>query len=146
MTKTRLIALILLSNSFLSYAYNSQDHSQHSHTMEKSAHGLILQDGKLWAMDKHTRTLSKKMKQTFVSADHSSQASLNTLGKKLQTQLDELIAGCTMTGEAHDQLHIFLTKHIPTIKALSEANNYDSARASAIKLKGQFENYQKFFK
>ncbi len=144
MKKAILFTLVLFSSSSFSYPYAEHNHSHDK--VEKSVHGLSLKNGELWAMDNHTRTLSKKMKQTFVSADHSSQASLNTLGKKLQTQLDELIAGCTMTGEAHDQLHIFLTKHIPTIKALSEANNYDSARASAIKLKGQFENYQKFFK
>ncbi len=144
MKKAILFTLVLFSSSSFSYPYAEHNHSHDK--VEKSVHGLSLKNGELWAMDNHTRTLSKKMKQTFVSADHSSQANLNTLGKKLQTQLDELIAGCTMTGEAHDQLHIFLTKHIPTIKALSEANNYDSARASAIKLKGQFENYQKFFK
>lgn len=138
--------LVLFSITSISNAYGGQDHSHDNHKAEKSAHGLNLNNGKLWAMDSHTRSMSKKMSSTFINADHSNHKSLNALGLKLQTQLNELIAGCTMEGKAHDQLHTFLTEHIPTIKALSEASNYDSARASAIKLKGQFELYQQYFK
>lgn len=148
MKKTIVIVLMYLSTTFFSYGYAEDNHSHGNSNLssETSTYGLSLNNGDRWNMDEHTRTMSQKMKNTFFDADHSAQASLNAVGMELQAQMKELIAGCTMQGKAHDQLHIFLNDHIPTISALSEADDYNSARTSAIQLKGQFEAYQTYFK
>ncbi len=148
MKRTIAITLVYLSSTFFSYGYAEDGHSHgHSgHSSETATHGLSLNNEDRWNMDEHTRTVSQNMKKTFFAADHSTQEGLNAVGMVLQTQMEELIAGCTMQGKSHDQLHIFLNDHIPTISALSKADNYDSARASAIQLKGQFETYQLYFK
>ena len=146
MKKTIVIVLMSLSTTFFSYGYAADNHGHSNHGSEVSIHELSLNNAERWNMDEHTRIMSQKMKKTFFNADHSTQAGLNAAGVELQTQVEILIAGCTMQGKAHDQLHIFLSNHIPTINALSEADDYTSARASAIQLKGQFEVYQKHFK
>ncbi|MFT5113961.1 MAG: hypothetical protein ACI8P9_003294 [Parasphingorhabdus sp.] len=74
------------------------------------------------------------------------QTSLNAAGVQLKAQLDKLIRGCTMTGESHDQLHVFLAGYIPAIKGLANAENYDTARNSAIKTKGNLEVYKRHSK
>lgn len=51
-----------------------------------------------------------------------------------------------MTGESHDQLHVFLAGYIPAIKGLANAENYDTARNSAIKTKGNLEVYKRHSK
>jgi hypothetical protein len=71
---------------------------------------------------------------------------LNAAGVQLKAQLDKLIRGCTMTGESHDQLHVFLAGYIPAIKGLANAENYDTARNSAIKTKGNLEVYKRHSK
>ncbi len=119
-------------------------HSNHGSAVTTS--GLSLNNGDRWEMDDHTRRMSSKMKVTFFDADHSDQASLNALGVQLETQMNELIKGCTMSGEAHDQLHLFLADHVPTIQNLAKADDYDTARKLAIKLKGNYETYTKHFK
>ena len=148
MKKTIAISLMFLTTAYLPYVYAEDKHSHENsnHDASASLPGLSLNSGNKWEMDQHTRVMSQKMKQTFLDADHSTQEGLNAVSVKLKVQVEELIVGCTMKGKSHDQLHVFLNGHIPTISALNKAGDYSSARASAIKLKGQFEEYNKFFK
>lgn len=144
------IALLSLSTSLFTYGYAAESHlshEAHSHQgSETTTHGLDLNNGERWEMDNHTRILSQQMEQTFFGADHSTRVGLNAAGAELETQVNELIAGCTMEGMAHEQLHLFLNDQIPAINTLAKAEDYETARASAIKLKAQFENYRKHFK
>jgi hypothetical protein len=141
-----LIALSISICSFGLQAAEEHGHDAHAHGSEMPASGLSLNDGKRWEMDDHTRKMSLKMSKTFFNSDHSSQASLSAMGAKLENQLNQLIAGCTMDGEAHKQLHVFLADYIPNIKSLTEAKDLDMARDSAIKLKANLETYEKHFK
>lgn len=148
MHKSILVALVALSTTFAPYGYTADEHSHghDSHVSAAAPANLSLNNGERWEMDDHTRAMSQKMQKTFFSADHSTLEGLNTAGTALEQQLQELIAGCTMTGKAHDQLHVFLNEHVPTINALAKADEYASARENAIRLKGQLETYQKHFK
>ncbi len=125
----------------LAYA---QEHSHHA--SEAGISGLGLNHGQQWEMDEHTRTMLVKMEATFFAADHSSQVGLNAAGAELKVQLDELIAGCTMAGEAHDQLHVFMSEYIPVINLLAQAGDHAIARDAAIELKGHFGTYKKYFR
>ena len=148
----KLFLFIIASTFFFGgfqQVYAAQQEHNHEHkknSEEKADNGLSLNHGKRWEMDQHTRVMSVKMNDTFFNSNHSTQASLNSLGVKMELQLNELIAGCTMEGEAHNQLHLFLTDYIPTIKNLAKAKNLDKARRSAIKLKGYLDIYKKHFK
>lgn len=146
MKKSILFIFISLFAFAAHAADNAHKHGHSDHNAVMTTSGLNLNDGKQWEMDEHTRKMSSKMEKTFFKADHSNQASLNALGIQLETQLGELIKGCTMSGKAHDQLHVFLSGHTPAIKSLAKADDYEAARSLAIKLKGNFENYKKHFK
>lgn len=148
MKKTVLTALLALSATLATQGYTAEEHGHghDSHASAATSTGLSLNNGDRWEMDDHTRNLSRKMQETFFTADHSTLAGLNAAGASLEQQLQELISGCTMTGKAHEQLHLFLNDHIPTIDALSKADDYATARESAIRLKGQLETYRKHFK
>ena len=127
----------------LAYA---QDHSHRHHASKAGISGLGLNHGQQWEMDEHTRTMLVKMEATFFAADHSNQAGLNAAGTELKVQLGQLIAGCTMAGEAHDQLHVFMSEYVPVIDLLAQAGDYAAARDAAIELKGHFGTYKKYFR
>lgn len=148
MKRSILVALLTLSATLTTYGYAAEQpgHAHDSHASVAASADLSLNSGERWEMDDHTRAMSQKMQETFFTADHSSLEGLNAAGSTLENQMQELIAGCTMTGKAHEQLHLFLNEHIPTIDALSKADDYASARENAIRLKGQLETYQKHFK
>ncbi|WP_029134895.1 hypothetical protein [Sedimenticola selenatireducens] len=148
MKKSILVALMALSATFANHGYTAEEHSHghDSHGSVATQTGLSLNNGERWEMDDHTRTMSQMMQQTFFAADHSTLGGLNAAGTALEQQMEKLITGCTMTGKAHEQLHVFLNEHVPTINALAKADDYASARENAIRLKGQMETYQKHFK
>lgn len=121
----------------------------HNHGQREQAEvatTLSLNNGEKWLMDDHTRNKMAEMEEAFHSADHTKRESLNALGVSLSQDVEELIAGCTMQGSAHDQLHIFLSEYIPAVQAMSTADNLATARESAINIKGQLDNYRQHFK
>ncbi|MCW8905923.1 MAG: hypothetical protein OQL28_01635 [Sedimenticola sp.] len=148
MNKRFLIVLLFLSTTLAGNTFAADDHSHghDSHAAETGLSGLSLNNGQAWEMDEHTRTMSKKMRDTFFAGDHGSLEGLTSMGTELERQMQDLVKGCTMTGQAHDQLHVFLNSHVPTINALAQADNYKAARENAIRLKGQLETYRKHFK
>ena len=126
-----LVTLTLLMGCSDDHA-KTESHDAHHKTTghEASPTGLVLNDGKKWEMDEHTRGSFAKMADSFLNADHASMEAtgLKTVGNDLQSELDVLIQGCTMTGEAHNQLHVYLTGYIPAVKALSEKGDLESAK------------------
>ncbi len=105
--------------------------------------GLSLNDGRKWEMDDHTRSSFGKMAASFLDSDHVSLegAGLQKVGADLQVQIDELIQGCTMTGDAHGQLHIYLSAYIPAVAGLAESGRIEDAR----KVKHYLEKYTAYF-
>ncbi len=140
---SRIIITLLLS--FLSFGLLAATHA-HNHEHSNQAIELKLNNGNRWEMDAHTRKISSKMEETFFATDHTNLTNLKALGEQLEDQIGELIKGCTMSGEAHDQLHIFLADYVPTVQKLAKAKKFDTARSTAIKLKGNLETYKKHFK
>jgi len=132
--KTGMISLfmLMLLMSCSNDQAKNENHDAHNKGTghEASPAGLVLNDGKKWAMDEHTRNSFAKMADSFLNADHAAMeaAGLKTAGSELQSELDNLIQGCTMTGEPHNQLHIYLTGYIPAVKALSEKGDMESAK------------------
>lgn len=125
-------------------AKNEHDHSHH--VENNATTSLTLNNGKRWNMDDHTRSMISKMETTFLGANHTNKDSLNEAGTTLTKQVDTLIAGCTMEGKSHDQLHIFLTDYIPTVHNLAKDKDLNSARSTAILLKEQLKIYRQHFK
>ena len=142
--------LMTLSLSLVNVASHAgSDKNKHEHDSPGASMSnakLSLNDGEKWEMDDHTRMMSAKMQETFFSADHSTQGNLNALGLQLEEQLDTLIKGCTMTGASHDQLHLFLSGYMPAVQGMARAEDYDSARSLAIKIKGELQAYKQHFK
>jgi hypothetical protein len=107
------------------------------------AHGLVLNGSKKWEMDEHTRGMFTKMDQRLKSTDlgSSSADDLKASGVILRKDIDDLIAGCTMVGDAHNELHKYLTVYIPVVDELVQKG--DSSKAEEVH--ELLELYPKFF-
>jgi len=145
-----LLTLLLISCSEQNHESHQQEnlHSEHSPLVSEvssdTLKNMALNHDQKWVMDDHTRAIFIEMAASFSSFDHSAMDNdgLKKVGVNLQTDIDTLIQGCTMTEEAHDQLHIFLTGYIPAVTALSEKGQLEDAKEVAHYLNG----YQHFFK
>jgi len=144
-----LLTLLLISCSEQNHEAHQQEslapeHVQHSSKMPTDTLGnMSLNQEQRWLMDEHTRAIFLEMAISFANYDHSAMDSddLKKVGANLQTDIDTLIQGCTMTEEAHDQLHIFLTGYIPAVTALTENGQLEDAKKVAHYLNG----YQHYF-
>ncbi|VAX36856.1 hypothetical protein MNBD_UNCLBAC01-1979 [hydrothermal vent metagenome] len=132
---------------------NAQQHhhdvaSHSSHTslsaFEDGLDQLELNNGTKWKMDAHTRSSFARMAEFFLNIDHISLEGegLKKAGANLQNGINELITGCTMSGDAHEQLHIFLLSgYVPAVSNLIEFGGVKEAQ----KVKHYLEKYIEYF-
>jgi hypothetical protein len=128
-----------------SHQHDAAGHASHSHNdaSEGGLDGIVLSDGSKWEMDDHTRSVFAKMAASFVSTDLSSlqEDGLKQAGSELQEDINALIQGCTMTGAAHDQLHVYLGGYMPAVAALSDSGRVEDAK----KVQHYLEQYGNYF-
>jgi len=101
-----------------------EDHAAHENAAPNEspeALKIALNDGAKWEMDAHTRDMFKAMTERVEAAGDA-----KDVGVALSADLEKLIQGCTMTGEAHNQLHAFLIAYMPEVKILAETGSQDS--------------------
>ncbi len=91
---------------------------KHNHGMATNMNQPVLNHGEKWQMDKHTRRMFKLMSQRVETEGEPKE-----LGSKLNKDLQQLIKGCTMTGAAHDQLHVFLMPYMSAVKELAKSGS-----------------------
>ncbi|WP_154221925.1 hypothetical protein [Marinicella rhabdoformis] len=118
---------------------NQQNHDLHEHNSHHKSHEPpkpSLNQGKKWQMDEHTR----KMFQVMVQRTQTDMTP-KMLGEQLNQDLQKLIKGCTMTGQAHDQLHLFLTPFIPAVQALA----HDGSAHKLHQVKSALKDYKNYF-
>lgn len=106
---------------------------------------LTLDDGKKWPMDEHTRVAFGEIRRIVTAAEITSGPDATTIGSSLDAELSGLISGCTMTGAAHDQLHVFLTAFMPAVKSLTEADTVAAAQEELSRLRHLVEVYDAHF-
>jgi hypothetical protein len=106
------------------------DHEHHEGAAGAGALSLSLNEGTKWEMDEHTRSLFRQMAERFeeLDAPNASEEELAALGTSLQGDLDALIAGCTMVGDAHNELHKFLGQYMPSVHRLRESGSLTEAQ------------------
>lgn len=105
-------------------AYSEEPDTHQEHPGNHGTTGelqLTLNDGQRWKMDDHTRLMFKAMTERIEAGGE-----IKTVGKGLKAELDKLIQGCTMTGEAHNQLHAFLTAFIPAVQKVVTTGSAES--------------------
>jgi hypothetical protein len=138
---------LLAACSHFEHHHNTSTHADHaSHAAqnsEKNELDLSLNGDSKWLMDAHTRSVTAEMANRFSELDleQQSQEELTQLGMQLNQDLDALIQGCTMEGEAHNALHDFLTSFIPALEELKTTASIDSAKHVEYLL----TEYQHFF-
>ena len=119
-----------------------QTEEQHTNHAEE----LQLNNGNLWDANIETTDGINAMLQlmdTF-SEKENPEAYL-TLKQNLETQFKTIIEKCSMTGEAHDQLHIFIVPMKDLFNGLT-APTIETQKESFEKLNSHLKEYKTYFK
>ena len=89
---------------------------------DEALEGLTLNLGEKWKVDEGTAAGMEDVKtavSNFDGEDHES------LGKEIKDMLGDIIKGCTMKGEDHDQYHIVLKAMMKESKKLKKGKSTD---------------------
>jgi len=129
------IAAIILFFTACKENHDTHQGSPDNH-IETGELQITLNDGQKWELDDHTQMMFKAMTERVDAG-----GDINAVGKGLKSDLDKLIQGCTMTGEAHNQLHAFLTPFIPAVQKLSTNGSAESLKT----VEELLQKYPKYF-
>lgn len=151
MSTTTLLSVLLVSLFFLtSCDHPADEHGHAAHQSTKEDHAaaleLTLNNGEKWPTDEHTRLSAARMATRVDGAAnmHSRQDAI-ALAKDLDAELETLVAGCTMTGKAHDQLHVFLMALFPKVAALKEQTELAELQHTREEISSLFVAYAQHF-
>ena len=132
-----LISLLLLFTASLLFAACDHGANNHAHSPgEKAAQSLKLNDGKRWKVDEHTRVSMFAIRERATGKALEGKA----LGDALDKELQKLIQGCRLTGEAHNQLHYWLEPFMAKVKDLREGKE-----GAAETVNAALAEYDRFF-
>lgn len=143
-SKIVVILSIVLLSACSHFKHHHDSHEQHSSSTVKSDKlDLSLNGDSKWMMDAHTRSaiLDMTNRLSSVALEQQSKEQLVNLGNSLSQDLDNLIQGCTMQGNAHNALHDFLTNFIPALEKLKKTGSIDSAKY----IEHLLSEYQQYF-
>ena len=107
---------------------------------------LKLNNGDLWMANAETTEGIEQMKQLIANFnDTENMEAYAELKTKLEAEFGTIISKCTMTGEAHDQLHNYLLPMKPLFKDLA-AEDLETRKAALEKLTKHLSEYSAYFK
>lgn len=134
-----LIAAVVAASSCSENNQSSNESHSHGPT------GLTLNDGRKWQADPHTRESMLGIRQAMTTKPANSPEEMRAIGQDLQQRLKVLVSGCTMTGEAHNQLHVFLEELMPAADSLSSQQDEQKARETIAEMHHMLQRYYEHF-
>jgi hypothetical protein len=105
---------------------------------------LRLNNGEKWHADRHTMFMVQQMEAELSDFERTGAKDYQVLADSLAGQLNRLVAGCTMEGPAHDELHKWLAPLLEDAKSLASPNEASQA-ASVSAIRHSLVMFHQFF-
>jgi PBP1b-binding outer membrane lipoprotein LpoB len=148
----RLNILIVFSIFIFEGCSNSMNNEQTNNNELSSSHvheedvQISLNNGEKWVVD--TNMMQHIRAMEFLIENFEQSQDLNnyeSLANDLQKGVQLLTSNCTMKGQAHDELHLWLVPYIDLVDSLSEANDMNAAQKQFSELKKSFKLFNTYF-
>lgn len=143
-----IISLFLFgcNNETTEHSLKQTDHrSNDSHHHDEENQSIELNKGEKWNVDEHMLTHIRTMEKDVISFAKIEKKDYNVFAEKLQSSIDLLTSNCTMTGQAHDELHKWLLPYMDQVSALSEATNEKDAEKQFEIIQSSFITFNQYF-
>lgn len=118
----------------------TQDEHDHEHESE----AIALDNGKKWKVDENMMAHIRNMENDVNTFD-TKKAEYAALATKLSNNLDLLTSNCTMTGQAHDELHKWLLPFIDLSEEFGKSKNENESAAYYQNIKTTIVNFNTYF-
>jgi hypothetical protein len=114
--------------------------SAHSH---EDSEAIVLNDGQKWKVVPDMLQIIRNM-ETDINA-YSDTMEFRTLSESLASNIDSLTSNCTMTGQAHDELHKWLLPYIDLVNKTKKAHTDEEQELKLGELKASFVTFNQYF-
>ncbi|MBL4669126.1 MAG: heme-binding domain-containing protein [Flavobacteriales bacterium] len=103
---------------------------------------LQLNNGEKWITNTETNVGIKN----FIAIINNQNLDFSNKGENLNTEMKRIFAECTMQGEAHNQLHLYLLPMVKMFRELKESETYSGAILKQTEIKQHLASYETYFK
>ncbi len=121
--------------------YEEEKHNHHHNDIK-----IELLNGEKWTVDKPMMHHIKNIKKDVMQFKGSNYEDYINLADKINTNLELLTSNCTMTGQAHDELHKWLVPFLEMSEKFSESKNLKDAQENYQGIKQSFKILDDNFK
>jgi hypothetical protein len=121
-----------------------ESHEGHDHH-DEAAKELSLNEGAKWAVNSEMMVHVRAMEKRITDFAASNTKNYSALASDLDKSIGELTSSCTMTGESHDQLHLWLLPQIKLVEELTAAKNDKEAATEFAKIQTSMVTFNQFF-
>jgi hypothetical protein len=135
-----MLTLLLCALASLAVAQNGQA------SLSKAATILELDAGQRWVVDAAMMAHLGAMESDLRDFRGERRQDYQELAGRLQKRLGSLVAGCTMEGKAHDELHKWLVPFMAEVQAFADTEDLKSLQARHRALKDSFETFRAYFR
>lgn len=118
------------------------DHANHQ---QEEAETLQLNGNEKWQVNEEMKPFIVAAEQLLNDFIESKNSDYSSLAAALQSENEKLMRSCTMDGESHDQLHLWLYPNMKLIKSLGEAQDQSAAEPIVEELRASYELYHQYF-
>lgn len=118
-------------------------HEEHHHENESEI--IKLNNGEKWKVNDEMMPSIKSMEKDIKDFSIDEEKDYKSLAEKLQKNINLLTSSCTMTGEAHDELHKWLLPYIDLVKEFSEAKDETEASKQFKNIQISFATFNQYF-
>jgi hypothetical protein len=109
---------------------------------------IVLDNGKKWVVVPEMMVFIKNIENAVAEFSKKETASLEeyqNLSKLIAKNLEELTSNCTMTGQAHDELHKWLVPFLDLSAEFAETTNVKEAEIAYKKIEESFKEFVVYF-
>ncbi|UTW60991.1 hypothetical protein KFE98_13295 [bacterium SCSIO 12741] len=133
------------------HSHDANKEAAHGHEHHESSHehsaesGVQLNDGARWSANAETTSGIANMNALIADfADWENTEACSELNASLEEEFTGIFKNCTMTGEAHNQLHNYLIPMKDLLKRM-QSEEVEEREEAGKKLVHHLGTYQQFF-
>ncbi|MGE0561692.1 MAG: hypothetical protein AB7O47_07740 [Flavobacteriales bacterium] len=109
---------------------------------------IVLDNGNKWVVVPEMMAFIKNIENGVVAFSKKKNTTFEehkTLSILIDKNLEDLTSNCTMTGQAHDELHKWLLPFLDLASEYAESENIEDAKASFQKINQSFNEFKTYF-
>ncbi|NNJ54736.1 MAG: hypothetical protein HKP14_01315 [Bacteroidia bacterium] len=138
--KNKSIIILLLASIFITACNKSEKHTH------GNSEAIQLNEGKQWIVVSEMMAYIQQIETDVSSFEGTELSDHEKLAESIDSNLEKLTSNCTMTGQAHDELHKWLLPFLELADTYNKSEDLKEAQKHLADIKTSFATFNTYFK